>query len=76
MSGTKVPDFKPECVHDYYRAQWQRINRAHDVDTQPCELKIISDVSEGQIGHTNWVRISSDQARRILAMLSTESETN
>ena len=76
MSGTKVPDFKPEGVHDYYRAQWQRINRAHDVDPQPCELKIISDVSEGQIGHTNWVRISSDQARRILAMLSTESETN
>ena len=76
MSRTKAPDFKPEGVHDYYRAQWQRISRAHDVDPQPCDLKITSDVSEGQIGHTNWLRISSDQAQRILAMLSTESETN
>ena len=62
-----APDFKPAGEYDYYRKQYEKITGGID----GLSLKI-----EGEGSHrTHWLSVSDDQARRILAMLSTESET-
>ena len=62
-------DFKPGDEFNYYRQQWQYLTGALD---DSLRLRITG--SDGTA--TKHLTISPDQARRILAMLSTESETN
>ena len=64
-----APDFKPEGGFDYYRQQWQYLTGARD---DSLRLRITGSDDTG----TFHLTITPDQARRILAMLSTESETN
>lgn len=54
------PDFKPEVTGEF-RASWEAIERGEECLDVEC--------TDG-----NTIRVTTDQARRILAMLSTEAQ--
>ena len=74
-----APAFKPEDEPDYYRSQWNTLERNQATDLSDGEGGLYPwgklSITAGTVqGHTKWLDITSSQARRILEILSSEAE--
>lgn len=74
LEAQTPPDFKPEREYDEFREQWNIVNSTLVVDGDPVVSHFVRIDARDEYGTqgTRWLTITPDQARRILAMLSTE----
>lgn len=65
--------FKPAGEHDFYRDQWESVNIETHLDDFDVELQLTATDHEGHDGYTDLLRVTPDQARRILIMLADDA---